>query len=100
LTPLERPKNLGTKEFYTDQELAELMKRIQQGIVTEEADLGNAAAQDVRYDLSLYGFDVTKATLASNKRTSLIVGPEGRVPPMLKEATERNAARAAMNKGH
>ena len=86
LTPLERPKSLGAKEFYTDQEFAELMKRIQQGIVPEEADLGNAAPQDVRYDLSLYGFDLTKATLASNKRTSLIVGPEGRVPPMLPEA--------------
>ena len=28
LTPLERPKNLGAKEFYTEQEFAELMKRI------------------------------------------------------------------------
>src|SRR5579863_979904 len=100
LTPLERPKGLGAKEFYTDQEFAELMKRIQQGIVPEEADLGNAAPQDVRYDLSLYGFDLTKATLASNKRTSLIVGPEGRVPPMLPEARQRNAERAAKNKGH
>jgi hypothetical protein len=100
LTPLERPKGLGAKEFYTDQEFAELMKRIQQGIVPEEADLGNAAPQDVRYDLSLYGFDVTKASLASNKRTSLIVGPEGRVPPMLPEARKRNAERAAKNKGH
>jgi hypothetical protein len=100
LTPLERPKGLGSKEFYTDQEFADLMKRIQQGIVPEEADLGNAAPQDVRYDLSLYGFDLTKATLASNKRTSLIVGPEGRVPPMLPEARKRNAERAARNKGH
>src|SRR5882672_7275693 len=56
LTPLERPKGLRAREFYTDQEFAELMKRIQQGIVPEEADLGNAAPQDVRYDLSLYGF--------------------------------------------
>jgi hypothetical protein len=100
LTPLERPKSLGAKEFYTDQEFGELMKRIQQGIVPEEADLGNAAPQDVRYDLSLYGFDLTKATLVSNKRTSLIVGPEGRVPPMLPEARKRNAERAAKNKGH
>src|SRR3989454_8150026 len=27
LTPLERPKGLGAKEFYTDQEIAELTKR-------------------------------------------------------------------------
>ena len=27
VTPLERPKKLGSKEFYTEQEFAELMKR-------------------------------------------------------------------------
>src|SRR5205814_485396 len=31
LTPFERPKNLGSKEFYTDQELAELTKRVREG---------------------------------------------------------------------
>ena len=100
LTPLERPKNLGTKEFYTDQEFADLAKRVRAGDVGEEADLGAANNQTLRYDLSLYGFDLTKATFASNKRTSLIVGPEGVVPPMLPEARKRNADRAAKNKGH
>jgi len=100
LTPLERPKGLGTKEFYTDEEFAKLADRLRQGDVGEEADIGAARPQAVRYDLELYGFDIKKARFGSNKRTSLIVGPEGRVPPMLKEATERNAARAAMNKGH
>jgi hypothetical protein len=100
LTPLERPKGLGAKEFYTEQEFAELAKRVRQGIVGNEADLGAAAEQTLRYDLSLYGFDLTKATFASNKRTSLIVGPEGVVPPMLPEARKRNAERAAKNKGH
>jgi hypothetical protein len=100
LTPLERPKKLGSKEFYTDEEFAELTKRVRQGIVGEEADLGAAADQKLRYDLSVYGFDLTKAKFASNKRTSLIVGPEGVVPPMLPEARKRNAERAAKNKGH
>jgi hypothetical protein len=100
LTPLERRKGLGTKEFYTDREFAELARRVRQGDVGEEADLGAAAEQTLRYDLSLYGFDLTKATFASNKRTSLIVGPDGVVPPMLPEAIKRNADRAATNKGH
>jgi len=100
LTPLERPKGLGTKEFYTEQEFAELAKRVRSGDVGEEADLGAAANQTLRYDLSLYGFDITKASFASNKRTSLIVGPEGVVPPMLPEARQRNADRVAKNKGH
>jgi len=100
LTPMERPKGLGAKEFYTEQEFAEMAKRVRQGVVGEEADLGAAAEQTLRYDLSLYGFDLTKATFASNKRTSLIVGPEGVVPPMLPEARKRNAERAAKSKGH
>src|SRR5215471_1486602 len=100
LTPLERPKGLGTKEFYTAQEFADLARRVRAGDVGQEADIGAAADQPLRYDLSLYGFDLTKATFASNRRTSLIVGPEGTVPPTLPEARKRNAERAAKNKGH
>jgi hypothetical protein len=101
VTPLERPKGLGAKEFYTDEEFAKLSQRIRQGEVGEEAELGAARENDLRYDISLYGgFDITKARFASNKRTSLIVGPEGVIPPMLPEAKQRNAERVAKNKGH
>src|SRR5437016_382047 len=101
VTPLERPKGLGAKEFYTDEEFAKLSERIRQGDLGEEAELGAARENALRYDISLYGgFDITKARFASNKRTSLIVGPEGVIPPMLPEAKQRNAERVAKNKGH
>ena len=100
LTPLERPKALGAKEFYSDQEFAELSKRARTGDVGEEGDLGAARPQAVRYDLEVYGFDATKLRFSPNKRTSLIIGPEGVVPPMLPQARERNAERAAKEKGH
>ena len=101
ITPLQRPKGLGAKEFYTDEEFAKLTARARQGDVGEEAELGAARENALRYDISLYGgFDITKARFASNRRTSLIVGPEGIIPPMLPEAKERNAERAAKNKGH
>jgi hypothetical protein len=100
LTPLERPKKLGAKEFYTDQEFVELSQRARKGDVGEEGDLGAARPQAVRYDLELYGFDPTKVRFASTKRTSLIIGPDGTVPPMLPGARERNTARAAQEKGH
>jgi hypothetical protein len=101
VTPLERPKDLGTKEFYTDQELADLTKRARQGgnDVGEGVELGAARQQNLRYDLELYGFNRDKVRFSS-KRTSLIVGPEGTIPPMLPEAKKRNADRAAKNKGH
>jgi hypothetical protein len=100
LTPLERSKKFGAKEFYTDQEFAELTRRARQGEALEEADLGAAAPQAVRYDLEVYGFDRTKLRFANTKRTSLIVGPDGVVPPLLPQARERNAERAAKDKGH
>ena len=100
LTPLERPKKLGAREFYTDEEFADLTRRARQGEKVEEADLGATAPQAVRYDLEVYGFDRTKLRFAPTKRTSLIVGPEGVVPPVLPQARQRNADRAAMNRGH
>src|SRR5437016_7516931 len=99
LTPLERPKGLGAKEFYTDQEIAELTKHAHGGDVGEEGDPGFTRPQAVRYDLELYGFDQNTLRYSS-KRTSLIVGPEGVVPPMLSAARERNAESAAKDKGH
>ena len=102
LTPFERPKSLGAKEFYTDQELVDLTKRVREGRQGEDvegAELGAANPQAVRYDLELYGFDRAKLRYTS-KRTSLVVGPEGVVPPILPEARARNAARAAELKGH
>jgi len=100
LTPLERPKKLGTKEFYTDEEFADLTRRARAGEKLDEADLGATAPQAVRYDLEVYGFDRSKLRFASTKRTSLIIGPEGVVPPTLPQARERNAERAAEDKGH
>jgi hypothetical protein len=100
LTPFERPKKLGAKEFYTDEEFSDLTRRVRQGEVVEEADLGAAAPQAVRYDLEVFGFDRTKLRFASTKRTSLIVGPEGVVPPMLPQARARNAERTAKGRGH
>jgi hypothetical protein len=100
LTPFERPKKLGVKEFYTNEEFADLTRRVRQGEVVEEADLGAAAPQAVRYDLEVFGFDRTKLRFASTRRTSLVVGPEGVVPSMLPQARARNAERAAKNRGH
>jgi hypothetical protein len=99
MTPFERPKKLGAKEFYTDEEIADLTRRLRAGEKLEEADLGAAAPQAVRYDLEVYGFDRNKLRFASTNRTSLVVG-DGVVPPMLPQARERNAARAAANRGH
>src|SRR5215467_5727388 len=91
-TPLERPKNLGAKEFYTEQEFAELSK---QGFLGDRG-----GPQEVHYDFAQFGMDAMQSKFAQNFRTSMIVGPEGRVPPMTPEAVKRNADLAAKAKDH
>jgi hypothetical protein len=91
-TPLERPKELGAKEFYTEQEFAEAAKK---GFLGDRG-----GPQEVHYNFGQYGMDATQSKFAQNLRTSMVVGPEGRIPAMTPEAVKRNAARVAMNKGH
>lgn len=97
--PLERPANLGAKEFYTPEEL-----KAQAGRAAARGARGAAPAEAgdlaVHYDTSQFGLDRSHATLSSSNRTSLIVGPEGRVPPLLAEAQKRQADRAAYQRAH
>jgi hypothetical protein len=97
--PLERPANVGAKEFYTPDDLAAQAKRAGargggRGAATETGDLA------VHYDVSQFGLDRAHATTSTSNRTSLIVGPEGRVPALLPEAQKRQAERAAYNREH
>jgi hypothetical protein len=103
ITPLERPKGLGAKEFYSEAELAELMKHEQNRVALNEEEgrpTEPGTAEDVHYDFSQFGLDRGQAKLSWNRRTSLIIGPEGTVPSLLPEARKRNAEIAAQNKGH
>jgi hypothetical protein len=91
--PLERPANLGAKEFYSPEELAVQAQRAARGGARGAApETGDLA---VHYDTSQFGLDRTHATVSKSNRTSLIVGPEGKVPALLPEAAKRQAERQA-----
>jgi hypothetical protein len=96
VTPLERPKDLGSKEFFTPEEAAAYEKK---GLAAREIAAPGTYG-DVHYNMAQFGLEKGQSRVASSIRTSLIVGPEGRIPPMIPEAVQRNAARAAANKGH
>ena len=103
VTPLERPKGLGAKEFYNEAELAAAIEKERQRLgQAEEEGRGTEAgtADDVHYDFSQFGLDRAQANLAWNRRTSMIVGPEGVIPPLTPEARKRRAERRAKAKGH
>ena len=90
--PLERPDNLGVKEFYTPQEAAENLKK---GFRGDRAVTGGA-----HYDLAQFGLDPSQARYAPNLRTSLIIGRDGKIPDETPAARQRDAADAAQQKGH
>ncbi len=61
VTPLERPKGLGAKEFYTEAELTELQKKEKNRVAQNEEE-GRPAPNrgtdaDVHYDFSQYRLD-------------------------------------------
>jgi len=96
VTPLERPKDVGAKEFFTKEEAEAYEKKM----LSAREVVAPGTYGDVHYNMAQFGLEKGQASVAPSIRTSLIVGPLGRIPPMIPEAIQRNAARAAANKGH
>jgi hypothetical protein len=98
--PLERPANCGTKEFWTDEEMAKGIRTCD-GPATGQRRGAPAQAGGQRggqrgnadpnphYDLAQFGLNLR--TQAVNNRTSLIIGPEGRIPPLSEFGKQRQA---------
>jgi len=97
--PLERPANLGAKEFYTPEEVAAREAALAaRPPAPEPAEAG--AGAPVHYDFDQFGLDAgTSGTVRSN-RTSIIVGPSGRLPATLPETAKRLADQRAAARGH
>jgi hypothetical protein len=88
-TPLERPRELGSREFLTDEEIAAFEKR-----AAERED--GRPPDDARSDPSVHPvwwLDYGKRTVGT-RRSSLIVEPsDGRIPPLTAQAQKRAADR-------
>jgi hypothetical protein len=83
-TPLERPKELGTKEFYTQEEAAAVEK---QRTLQDESQ----APTDIHYDNRIWQGEEYSKTV-SNRRTSMIFDPpDGRIPPLTATGQKRAA---------
>jgi len=88
---LERPKELGTKEFFTPEEAAAFEKR---KLDQEHSQ----AADDVHYDNVIWqGEKNSKDT--ESRRTSIIFDPpDGRIPPLSPQGQKRAAEEAVAAK--
>jgi hypothetical protein len=108
MTPLERPAQFGLRTTMTDAELADLKKRAQ-----KMQDGGDAFFADELFTAAIEGktkFNSSDTQVGNydqtwlsdrvwDNRTSLIIDPpDGRIPPLTPDATERARAQAAAQK--
>jgi len=95
LTPLERPAQFAGKEFLTEQEAADYVKRTLQQVNSDRRDGGTQV--DVNRSYNEFWRDRGN-DVVPDRRTSLIVDPpDGRVPPLTPQARRRvDATRAWM----
>ena len=93
-TPLNRPANMGERLFYTEQELAQREKQIEQ---QHENDLQEEVGPNQRVGTGPPGHWGERARRPC-RQTSLVVDPpNGRVPDMLPEAKLRPTPEGAGN---
>jgi hypothetical protein len=104
--PVTRPANLGAKEFYANESEQQAQRQASaaggrggRGGRPIDPETGEPALA-VHYDISQFGYASNEVTHAPSLRTSIITGPEGRVPPLTPEAQKRLADNRAANNAH
>ena len=95
ITPMERPRQFGDREFYTDEEIAELEGRANRRMDTPPDENTPANLVHAQYMTD------PGTTIDESRRTSLIIDPpDGRMPALTTEAQSRRGGRgggAALN---
>ena len=87
-TPVQRPDELADKEFFTEEEAAEVRQQALQRNSVDRRD-GGAVSDLAR----AYGEIWYIRNPVQNRRTSLVVDPaDGRIPPLTAEAKKTQAA--------
>ena len=98
VTPIERPANLAGKEFFTEQEAAAYEKDVVERNNKDRRD--GPAESDVSRAYNDFWWD-SGTKVVKTRRTSLVIDPkDGKIPPMLPAARERQQERQAVNRGH
>ena len=110
-TPLQRPEQLAGKARLSDEELAELTRKIDEFRDAEQAGdlLGDRLIQQALGNPEFQDFDVITGNYNAfwlverhlDHRTSLIIDPpDGRIPPLTEKAAARAAERRAYAAEH
>src|SRR5262245_10173751 len=94
VTPLERPKEFGTREFLTKEEIAAAEQKLaaQSKLPGRDSRDGTGTEKDVARAYNNHWFG--DPSLLRGTRTSLIIDPpDGRIPALTPEAEKRIAAK-------
>ena len=97
LAPLERPVEIGDREFLTDEEIAALESERSQDLGRDERSAPGTETDVAGAYNNVWQWNAYKST---SRRTSLIVDPpNGRLPPLTEGAIQRAAAPESYNTG-
>jgi hypothetical protein len=107
VTPMERPKEFGSREFFTDAELAQRLQAEKEMLARKIAGETNGPAVGRRpveespiqgNEYNAFWQETFREKIPS-KRTSMIVGPDGQIP-YTPAARKLDAAQAEIPKGN
>ncbi len=99
--PLERPPELGDKEFFVDAADAESYRQQKLEAADEDDETQPGTPEDVHYDFGTFALSENEGVTSPNLRTSIVNRPSnGRIPPLTAAAEARREARAAARRGH
>lgn len=108
--PMERPAGCGSREFYTEEEMKSGARGcVSEGSIRDTAANGGGQREGAQtpatptphYDLAQFALNLR--TMAESNRTSMIIGPDGRIPALSAEGQKRQAelaAKQAAIRGH
>lgn len=109
-TPMERPREFGSRELLTDKELADRIAALSKSAPVDNSD--DAAFPEIKktapaHEKGIRGEEYNRFWVDSGpsrvtpwKRTSLVIDPpDGRIPPLTPETVKRIEAREAARKG-
>ncbi len=98
ITPMERPSEFAGKEFLTEKEAADYEIEVRKRNNMDRRD--GAAETDVGRAYNDFWWD-RGTKVVKTRRTSLVIDPsDGKIPPLIPAARERQTERASRNRGH
>jgi hypothetical protein len=98
ITPLERPAELAGKEFFSEKEAEEYEAELRKRNNMDRRD--GPAEADVSRAYNDFWWD-RGTRVVKTRRTSLVIDPnDGKIPALTAAGRERQAERAAVNRGH